>query len=42
MIGADEVNFLAARKKRQFKMENQMGPFICNSKEAGPEADMIL
>ncbi len=42
MIAVDGVNFIAARKKTQFKMKNQMGPFICNNKEAGPQADKIL
>lgn len=42
MIGVDEVQLLASRKKTQFKMKNQMGPFICNTKEVGPEADKIL
>ena len=38
----DEVNFLATRKKTEFKMKNQMGPFICITREAGPEVDKIL
>ena len=42
IINLDEVNFLAARKKTQFKMKNQFGPFICNNREAGPKADKIL
>ena len=42
MIGLDEVQLLASWKKTQFKMKNQMGPFICNTKEVGPEADKIL
>ena len=37
IINSDEVNFLAVKKKTQFKMKNQFGPFICNNKEAGPE-----
>jgi len=31
----DDVNFLSARKKTQFKIKNQLGPFICNNKESG-------
>lgn len=37
-MNLDSVNFLAAKKKTQFKLKNQVGPFICNSKEAGAEA----
>lgn len=42
MIGVDEVHFLVARKKTQFKMKNQMGPFIYNTRKDGYEADKIL
>ena len=42
IIKFDEVNFLSARKKTQFKMKNQLGPFICNTREVGPEVDNIL
>ena len=42
MIGVDEVQLLASRKKTQFKMKNQMGPFIFNTKQVWPEADKIL
>jgi len=42
IISADEVNFLAPRKKTQFNMKNKMGPFICNTREAGPKADKML
>jgi len=42
IINSNEVHFLSARKKTQFKMKNQLGPFICNNREAGPEADKIL
>jgi len=42
IINYDEVHFLSAKKKTQFKMKNQLGPFICNNREAGPEADRLL
>ena len=42
MINSDDVHFLFARKKTHFKMKNQLGPFICNNREARPEADKIL
>jgi len=41
-INSNEANFLSARKKTEFKMKSQLGPFICNTREAGPEADRIL
>ena len=42
IINSDEVNFLTIRKKTYLKMKNQLGPFICNNREAGPEADKML
>jgi len=42
IINSDEVNFLSAKKKTQFKIKNQLGHFICNNREAGPKADNIL
>ena len=38
IINSDVVNFLAAKKKTQFKLKNQVGPFIYNNRDAGPEA----
>ena len=42
IINSGKVNFLSARKKTQFKIKNQLGPYICNNREAGEEADKIL
>jgi len=42
MINADEVHFLAAKKKSQFRIKSQIGPFICNSRAAGEEEDKRL
>jgi len=42
IINSDEVHFLAYKKKTQFKVKNQLGPFICNNREARPEADSLL
>ena len=42
IINSDEVNFLSAKKKTEFKMKNQLGPFICNNREVGPNVDKIL
>ena len=42
IINSDKVNFVKAKKKAQLKIKDQLGPFICNSKEAGKEVDLIL
>ena len=42
IINADKVNFINAKKKAYFKIKDQLGPFICNSREAGKEVDLIL
>ena len=35
IINANEINFVNAKKKANFKIKDQLGPFICNSREAG-------
>ena len=30
ILNSDSINFLAAKKKTEFKLKNQVGPFICN------------
>ena len=42
ILNSDEVNFLSAKKKTHFKIKNQVGPFICNSRNAGQQADKCL
>ena len=42
MINADEVHFVSAKRKSQFRIKSQIGPFICNIKVAGEMADRIL
>ena len=37
ILNSDSI-FLAAKKKTRFKLKNQVGPFICNHREAGVEA----
>ena len=37
----DQVHFVAAKKKSQFKLKTQIGPFICNSRKVATEADQI-
>lgn len=38
IINSYEVSFVKAKKKVQLEIKDQLGPFICNSKEAGKEA----
>ena len=38
----DEIHFVAAKKKSQFKIKTQIGPFICNSRAVGEEVDKLL
>ena len=42
IINANEINFFNAKKKANFKIKYQLGPFICNSREVGQEADLML
>ena len=41
-MNSNEVNFVSAKKRTQFKVKNQLDPFIYNSREAGQEEDPIL
>lgn len=38
----DQLHFLAAKKKAQFKIKTQVGPIICNARSAGKEAQTLL
>ena len=42
MIDADEVHFVSAKKKSQFRIKSHIIPFICNSRATGGEGDKIL
>lgn len=42
MINMDEIHFVAAKKKSQFKIKTQVGPFICNSREVGEDTNKLL
>jgi len=41
-LNADEVHFVAAKNKSEFKLKAQFGPFICNIRAAGKEFDKLL
>ena len=42
MIDADEVLFVSAKKKSQFRIKSQIGPFICNNRATWDEAYKML
>lgn len=41
-LNADEIHFVAAKKKSQFKLKSQVGTFFYNTRVAGEEADRLL
>lgn len=42
IINEDEVHFVSAKKKSQFRIKSQIGHFICNNKAAVEEVDRRL
>jgi len=42
IINSDEVHFVKAKKKAQLRIKDQLGPFVCNRREAGRETKEIL
>jgi hypothetical protein len=42
MINSDEIHFVAAKKKSQFEINTQIGPFIFNNRETGEEESILL
>ena len=42
ILNSKSINFLAERKKTQFKLKNQVGPFIINNREAEKEISKRL
>lgn len=41
-MNSNEINFVSAKKRSQFKVKNWLGPFIGNSREVGQETEKIL
>ena len=37
ILSSNSINFMAARKNTQFKLKNQVGPFIINNRDAEKE-----
>ena len=42
ILNSDSINFMAAKKKTQFKLKNQVGPFIINHRDAEKEVTKKL
>ena len=42
LLNVDEIHFIAFKKKTQFKLKNQIGPFIVNNREAANEINVKL
>ena len=42
IINLGDFNFLSAKKKTHFKIKNQLGPFICNNRDAREEVEGCL
>ena len=38
----DYLHFVAVKKKAEFKIKAQIGPFVCNTRTAGKEVDLML
>ena len=41
-MNSDDIHFVSLKKKQQLRIKGQIGPFICNSRGAGDEADRLL
>lgn len=42
MIDSDQIHFMKEKKKAQLRIKDQLGPFVCNNREAGRIAEEIL
>lgn len=42
LINSDQVHFTKAKKKAQLRIKDHLGPFVCNNKKAGKEAEKII
>lgn len=42
IINSNEIHFVKAKKKAQLRIKDQLGPFVCNSREVGRKAEEIL
>lgn len=42
MLKLDDIHFVVAKKKSQFRINTQVGPFICNTRYISEEVDKML
>jgi hypothetical protein len=42
IINSDDIHFVSLKQKQQMRIKGQIGPFICNSRAVGEEADKLL
>ena len=42
MLNMDEIHFVSNKKKSQFKIKAQVGPYIVNTRAAAKEVEAIL
>lgn len=42
VLNSDAINFMASKKKTQFKLKNQIGPFIVNNRDVDKEIEKRL
>ena len=42
VFNVDAIHFMASKKKTQFKLKNQIGPFIVNNRDAEKEIEKRL
>ena len=41
-MNSDDIHFVPFKKKQQLRLKTQIGPFICNNRGVGDEADKLL
>lgn len=42
MLNSDEIYFVVAKKKAQFRIKTQVDPFVCYTRTAWEEEDKVL
>ena len=42
IIHSNNIHFVATKKKSQFQIKTQVGPFICNNRATREEAELLL
>lgn len=42
VMNMDELHFVLAKKKSQFKLKGHIGPFVCNTRVETKEAGLLL